>query len=99
LRSGQAAGTEGYGGLPRRNQIEPRRSAINASIAQASVFSGPVMKESKSRSSSEFRFRANAPKAWLGKLMRVLDSDRHLIGLMIAVSLLTGVGIVCSISS
>jgi len=32
-------------------------------------------------------------------MMRVLESDRHLIALMIAVSLLTSIGVVCSISS
>jgi len=32
-------------------------------------------------------------------MMRILESDRHLIVIMIAVSVLTGVGVVCSITS
>jgi hypothetical protein len=58
------------------------------------------MEQSKSSSSADSRRRPRSANAWLGKtMMRVLESDRHLIGLMIAVSLLTSIGVVCSISS
>jgi hypothetical protein len=58
------------------------------------------MEQSKSRSSADSRRRLRSPNAWLGKIMmRILESDRHLIAFMIAVSLLTSIGVVCSISS
>jgi hypothetical protein len=40
------------------------------------------------------------PSPWLARTVQtLLHSDRYLVGLMILVSLLTGVGVVCSITS
>jgi len=58
------------------------------------------MEQSKNRSSADSRRRPRSANDWLGKtMMRILESDRHLIVIMIAVSVLTGVGVVCSITS
>jgi hypothetical protein len=43
---------------------------------------------------------SRAPSAWLARnTQTLLYSDRSLVGLMIVVSLLTGVGVICSITS